>query len=68
MSSNKSSSILNVTNLFEEFVPYRKLELLAFEGLVPWISICVSTGVQSIYKCCMLYTVYYISINDKEYM
>ena len=34
---------------FGGFVPYRKLELLAFKGIVPWINICVSTGVQSIH-------------------
>ena len=27
------------------FVPYRQLELLAFEGLVPWAIICVCAGV-----------------------
>ena len=40
--------------LFGGFILYRKLELLAFKGIVPWISICVSTGVQSIHICCML--------------
>ena len=27
------------------FVPYRQLELLAVEGLVPWVIICVCAGV-----------------------
>ena len=31
------------------FVPYRKLELLAFEGLVPWVIVCVWAGVT---LCC----------------
>ena len=32
------------------FVPYRQLELLAVEGLVPWVIICVCAGVTYCYS------------------
>ena len=32
------------------FVPYRQLELLAFEGLVPWVIVCVCVGVTLCYS------------------
>ena len=57
LNGNKHGQIMSMrlfVCLFGGFVPYRKLELLAFKGIVPWISICVSTGVQSIHICCML--------------
>ena len=31
------------------FVPYRQLEILAFESLVPWVIVCVCAGVTLCY-------------------
>ena len=39
----------NVVVVVCGFVSYRQLELLAFEGLVPWVIVCVCAGVTLCY-------------------
>ena len=45
LASSTSINKLQVCLFVCGFVPYRQLELLAIEGLVPWVIICVCAGV-----------------------